>query len=195
MTTLSEGHRANRVRRKQTGRGEGNAARQDAGADGKIRRRTTATGSAVKQKEPDQKHGDEGRREELRRQAAEAAAKVTTAMLTTGGTVVGAKVGPSSIAEGELGLLATRRLEKFEVCSIYTGEIFRTGTAQPPETVPAELSRHTAAGGRSWMEVTTKARTTLTASRRAVTSIGLQHRMSRNEARGRRTSYATRRYI
>ena len=59
----------------------------------------------------------------------------------------GAKVGPSSIAEGELGLLATRRLEKFEVCSIYTGEIFRTGTAQPPETVPDELSRHTAAGG------------------------------------------------
>ena len=53
----------------------------------------------------------------------------------------------SSIAEGELGLLATRRLEKFEVCSIYTGEIFRTGTAQPPETVPDELSRHTAAGG------------------------------------------------
>ena len=68
-------------------------------------------------------------------------------MLTTGSMVVGAKVGPSSIAEGELGLLATRRLEKFEVCSIYTGEIFRTGTAQPPETVPAELSRHTAAGG------------------------------------------------
>ncbi|EOD39037.1 hypothetical protein EMIHUDRAFT_454518 [Emiliania huxleyi CCMP1516] len=68
-------------------------------------------------------------------------------MLTTGGTVEGAKVGPSSIAEGELGLLATRRLEKFEVCSIYTGEIFRTGTAQPPETVPDELSRHTAAGG------------------------------------------------
>jgi len=106
-----------------------------------------ATGSAGKQKEQDQEHGDEGRREALRRQAAEAAAKVTTAMLTTGGTVVGAKVGPSSIAEGELGLLATRRLEKFEVCSIYTGEIFRTGTAQPPETVPAELSRHTAAGG------------------------------------------------
>ena len=46
----------------------------------------------------------------------------------------------------ELGLLATRRLEKFEVCSIYTGEIFRTGTAQPPETVPDELSRHTAGG-------------------------------------------------
>ena len=61
--------------------------------------------------------------------------------------LVGAKVGPSSIAEGELGLLATRRLEKIEVCSIYTGEIFRTGTAQPPETVPDELSRHTAAGG------------------------------------------------
>ena len=38
-------------------------------------------------------------------------------------------------------------MEKFEVCSIYTGEIFRTGTAQPPKTVPAELSRHTAAGG------------------------------------------------
>ena len=106
-----------------------------------------ATGSAGKQKEQDQEHGDEGRREALRRQAAEAAAKVTTAMLTTGGTVEGAKVGPSSIAEGELGLLATRRLEKFEVCSIYTGEIFRTGTAQPPETVPDELSRHTAAGG------------------------------------------------
>ena len=33
------------------------------------------------------------------------------------------------------------------MCSIYTGEIFRTGTAQPPETVPDELSRHTAAGG------------------------------------------------
>ena len=49
-------------------------------------------------------------------------------------------------------------------------------------------------GGRSWMEVTTRAGTTLTASRRGVTSTGLQHRMSRNEARGRRTSYATRRY-
>jgi len=73
----------------------------------------------------------EGAGRVLRRQAAEAAAKVTTAMLTTGGTVVGAKVGPSSIAEGELGLLATRRLENIEVCSIYTGEIFRTGTAQP----------------------------------------------------------------
>ena len=33
------------------------------------------------------------------------------------------------------------------MCSIYTGEIFQTGTAQPPEAVPDELARHTAAGG------------------------------------------------
>ena len=110
-------------------------------------------------------------------------------MLTTGGTVEGAKVGPSSIAEGELGLLATRRLDKFEVCSIYTGEIFRTGTAQPPETVPDELSRHTAAGGTQLDGSDDESGDDFDS-----VATGLQHRMSRNEARGRRTSYATRRY-
>ena len=53
-------------------------------------------------------------------------------MLTTGGTVVGAKVGPSSIAEGELGLLRAARRLSTSSSPTATG---------PPELHPSRRER------------------------------------------------------